>query len=55
MNQKTSSETLVDELYLYEAVSEKAKIPIESLYNTSLKRFSALNKRLNKIIYYFKI
>ena len=50
MNQKTSSETLVDELYLYEAVSEKAKIPIESLYNTSLKRFSALNKRLNKIV-----
>ena len=44
------SKIIVEERAVYEAVSQKAKVPLNSLYNTSIEKFSGLNKRLKEII-----
>ena len=40
----------VEENYVFEAVSQKAKIPLDSLYNSSKEKFLNLNQRLKKSI-----
>ena len=48
--EKEKSKILVGEKAVYEAVSQKAKVPLDSLYNTSAEKFSTLNERLKKIV-----
>ena len=49
-NKKELAKIIVKENAVFEAVSQKAKVPLQSLYNASKERFHSLNKRLRKII-----